>query len=92
MSEKDENSNIRKVYEEGKQRRYNLLFAVNGGAFAVVQLLADSADLRTIEQSKRIEHGDAKVVATTRHLHLAVVFTVGVLSLTVGFVAGAFVL
>jgi hypothetical protein len=28
-----------KAYEDGKQRRYNLLFAVNGGAFAVAKLL-----------------------------------------------------
>lgn len=27
-----------KAYEEGKHRRYNLLFAVNGGAFAVAKL------------------------------------------------------
>ena len=28
-----------KAYESGKHRRYNLLFAVNGGAFAVAKLL-----------------------------------------------------
>src|SRR5438876_199133 len=28
-----------KAYEDGKHRRYNLLFAVNGGAFAVAKLL-----------------------------------------------------
>ena len=27
------------LYEEGKKRRYGLLFAVNGGAFAIAQLL-----------------------------------------------------
>lgn len=27
------------LYETGKHRRYNLLFAVNGGAFAVAKLL-----------------------------------------------------
>jgi hypothetical protein len=31
-----------KTYEDGKQRRYNLLFAVNGGAFAIAKLFADS--------------------------------------------------
>jgi hypothetical protein len=28
------------LYEEGKHRRYSLLFSVNGGAFAVAQILA----------------------------------------------------
>ena len=28
------------LYENGKHRRYSLLFAVNGGAFAVTKLLA----------------------------------------------------
>jgi hypothetical protein len=27
------------LYEEGKKRRYSLLFSVNGGAFAIAQLL-----------------------------------------------------
>ena len=27
-------------YEQGKHRRYSLLFSVNGGAFAITQLLA----------------------------------------------------
>lgn len=30
-----------KAYEDGKHRRYNLLFTVNGGAFAVAKLFAD---------------------------------------------------
>ena len=30
-----------KTYEDGKHRRYQLLFTVNGGAFAVAKLLAD---------------------------------------------------
>ena len=36
-----------KAYEDGKQRRYNLLFAVNGGAFAIAKLLRgkETADL-----------------------------------------------
>lgn len=32
-----------KAYEEGKHRRYNLLFAVNGGAFAVAKLLGEKS-------------------------------------------------
>jgi len=31
------------AYENGKHRRYSLLFAVNGGGFAVAKLIADSA-------------------------------------------------
>lgn len=30
-----------KAYEDGKHRRYSLLFAVHGGAFAITKLLAD---------------------------------------------------
>ena len=30
-----------KTYEDGKQRRYQLLFTVNGGAFAVAKLFSD---------------------------------------------------
>jgi hypothetical protein len=30
-----------KSYEDGKHRRYNLLFAVNGGAFAIAKLFAE---------------------------------------------------
>ena len=30
-----------RIYEDGKQRRYNLLFAVNGGAFALAKLIAN---------------------------------------------------
>jgi hypothetical protein len=33
-------SSVFKEYEGGKHRRYNLLFAVNGGAFAIAKLLA----------------------------------------------------
>jgi hypothetical protein len=32
---------IFKAYEEGKHRRYELLFAVNGGAFVIAKLFAD---------------------------------------------------
>ncbi|HEY4368906.1 MAG TPA: hypothetical protein VGN07_16850 [Steroidobacteraceae bacterium] len=31
------------LYENGKHRRYSLLFAVNGGAFAVAKLLSGAA-------------------------------------------------
>jgi purine-cytosine permease-like protein len=33
------NKDAFELYEEGKHRRYSLLFAVNGGAFAVAKLL-----------------------------------------------------
>ena len=38
------------LYESGKHRRYGLLFSVNGGAFAIAQLLTD--------KSKQIALGD----------------------------------
>ena len=31
-----------KLYEDGKHRRYSLLFGVNGGAFAVARLFTDA--------------------------------------------------
>jgi hypothetical protein len=43
MSEETNIPDIFRAYEEGKHRRYNLLFAVNGGAFAVVELFATLA-------------------------------------------------
>jgi Ca2+/Na+ antiporter len=43
---------ISKAYEEGKHRRYNLLFAVNGGAFAVAKLLSPTSG----ETSSVVEH------------------------------------
>jgi len=33
-----------KAYEDGKHRRYNLLFAVNGGAFAVAKLFTEATN------------------------------------------------
>ena len=32
---------VSELYENGKHRRYELLFAVNGGAFAIVKLLGE---------------------------------------------------
>ena len=34
-----------KSYEDGKHRRYNLLFSVNGGAFAVAKVFAQQQTL-----------------------------------------------
>jgi len=34
-----------KLYEDGKHRRYDLLFAVNGGAFAIAKLITPQAEL-----------------------------------------------
>lgn len=36
------------IYENGKHRRYSLLFAVNGGAFAVAKLLATEQQSRVL--------------------------------------------
>ena len=41
MSNELSSADILRVYEEGKHRRYNLLFAVNGGAFAIANLFVD---------------------------------------------------
>jgi hypothetical protein len=35
------------AYEAGKHRRYNLLFAVNGGAFAIAKLLGEGQAMAT---------------------------------------------
>jgi hypothetical protein len=43
-------ADIYKLYEDGKKRRYDLLFAVNAGVFG---------DSRTSAQSHRIWHGPA---------------------------------
>jgi len=43
--EEAEIPDVREAYEQGKHRRYNLLFAVNGGAFAVAQLFFETTDL-----------------------------------------------
>lgn len=32
------------IYTDGKMKRYSLLFGVNGGAFAIVQLIADGSN------------------------------------------------
>ena len=37
-----------KTYEVGKQRRYQLLFTVNGGAFALAKLFADKDVSRSL--------------------------------------------
>src|SRR5215475_9143269 len=37
-----------KTYEDGKHRRYQLLFTVNGGAFAVAKLFADKDASRVL--------------------------------------------
>lgn len=45
-----------KTYEDGKQRRYNLLFAVNGGAFALAKLIADKDPANATLGSLRLSH------------------------------------
>lgn len=37
-----------KTYEDGKHRRYQLLFAVNGGAFTVAKLFADKSAVNVL--------------------------------------------
>ena len=48
---------VAKLYEDGKHRRYSLLFAVNGGAFAVAKLLAAPDDIsQPLVGSLRLAH------------------------------------
>lgn len=42
MSEEKKVPESFKAYEDGKHRRYSLLFAVNGGAFAVAKFFSDA--------------------------------------------------
>jgi hypothetical protein len=37
-----------RTYIDGKMKRYNLLFSVNGGAFVIAQLLTDSNSARIL--------------------------------------------
>lgn len=39
------------LYENGKHRRYSLLFAVNGGAFAIARLAGEGRDLGALSLS-----------------------------------------
>jgi hypothetical protein len=57
MPEDRNDADIFKDYEEGKHRRYSLLFAVNGGAFAVAKLYAEySGEERKILGSLEVWH------------------------------------
>jgi len=47
---------VTKIYEDGKHRRYALLFAVNGGAFAVAKLLVDPDKIPAVAGNLRLEH------------------------------------
>lgn len=48
---------VAKLYEDGKHRRYSLLFAVNGGSFAVAKLLAAPEDIsQPLVGSLRLTH------------------------------------
>ena len=45
-----------KAYEDGKHRRYNLMFAVNGGAFAVAKLVAGKDASVTVLGDLKLSH------------------------------------
>jgi hypothetical protein len=49
-----------KAYEDGKHRRYNLLFAVNGGAFAVAKLFADEKAVAVLVHNQATFSGMVK--------------------------------
>jgi hypothetical protein len=60
------------LYEAGKKRRYDLLFAVNGGAFAIAKLLATS-------DNKLQVNSDYKIIGDLSLAHLAIgmgIFTI----------------
>jgi hypothetical protein len=60
------------LYEEGKKRRYALLFSVNGGAFAIAKLL-------TTADNKLLIDAKYKVIGDLSLAHLAIgmgVFTI----------------
>lgn len=44
MSQREFDKDLFKAYEDGKHRRYSLMFAVNGGAFAVARLLGEKGN------------------------------------------------
>ena len=44
------------LYEEGKKRRYGLLFTVNGGAFAIAQLLTNSENKEQVLGNLTLAH------------------------------------
>jgi hypothetical protein len=45
-----------KTYEDGKNRRYKLLFAVNGGAFAIAKYLKEGHDASEVLGSLELWH------------------------------------
>lgn len=49
------------TYIDGKMKRYNLMFAVNGGAFAVAKLMAETG-----------KAGDSILLGNLRLWHLAI--------------------
>ena len=53
------------LYEEGKKRRYSLLFTFNGGAFAIAKLLTSS-------DNKLLPSSDYKVLGHLSLTHLAI--------------------
>jgi Domain of unknown function (DUF4440) len=60
------------LYEAGKKRRYDLLFAVNGGAFAIAKLL-------TTSDNKLQVNADYKIIGDLSLAHLAIgmgIFTI----------------
>jgi hypothetical protein len=53
------------LYESGKKRRYELLFAVNGGAFAIAKLL-------TSDGNKLLPSNEFRVLGNLTLTHLAI--------------------
>lgn len=53
-----------KAYEDGKHRRYGLLFAVNGGAFTVARLFTDQNAVLLLGQLSVSDLGYGMIVFT----------------------------
>jgi hypothetical protein len=54
-NEEQDNLQVMSTYIDGKMRRYNLLFSVNGGAFAIAKLLGDPNN-RNLVGSLTLQH------------------------------------
>jgi len=76
-----------KLYEDGKHRRYELLFAVNGGAFAIAKILGDKTSVAVLGHLSHRELSAGMILFT-----LVMVFDIYMFGekMRSGFLPGAF--
>ena len=55
------------LYENGKHRRYSLLFSVNGGAFAIAKILADKGRRLVVQNRGGGDQVKHSTFVTTRN-------------------------